>query len=88
MTPPSVRLIISFFLVFTVWQQDRLLDNLHRHFPFIIVIQFPQCIPITLPPFIKNIEPYSWTPPTFSFCGCFLAYTLSLGHFFFLISEL
>ncbi|CAH7669523.1 hypothetical protein PPACK8108_LOCUS4148 [Phakopsora pachyrhizi] len=33
MTLPSVRLIISFFLVFTVWQQDKLQENLHRHFP-------------------------------------------------------
>ncbi|CAH7668051.1 hypothetical protein PPACK8108_LOCUS2520 [Phakopsora pachyrhizi] len=74
MIPPSVRLIISFFLVFTVGSRIRFRHLFTGTFPFIIVISIPS-IPITLPLLIKSIEPYIWTPPTFSF-------------FFFFISEL
>ncbi|CAH7669635.1 hypothetical protein PPACK8108_LOCUS4277 [Phakopsora pachyrhizi] len=71
---PSVILIISFFLVFTVGSRISFRNLFTGTFPFIIVISIPS-IPITLPPSIKSIEPYIWTPPTFSF-------------FFFFISEL
>ncbi|CAH7670040.1 hypothetical protein PPACK8108_LOCUS4710 [Phakopsora pachyrhizi] len=71
---PSVRLIISFLLVFTVGSRISFRNLFTGTFPFIIVISIPS-IPITLPLFIKSIEPYTWTPHTFSF-------------FFFFISEL
>ncbi|CAH7684510.1 hypothetical protein PPACK8108_LOCUS18713 [Phakopsora pachyrhizi] len=74
MIPPSVRLIISFLLVFTIGSRISFRNLFTGIFPFIIVISIPS-IPITLPLFIKSIEPYTWTPPTFSF-------------FFFFISEL
>ncbi|CAH7671064.1 hypothetical protein PPACK8108_LOCUS5830 [Phakopsora pachyrhizi] len=74
MIPPSLRLIISFLLVFTVGSRISFRNLFTGYFPFIIVISIPS-IPITLPPSTKSIEPYTWTPPTFSF-------------FFFFISEL
>ncbi|CAH7687812.1 hypothetical protein PPACK8108_LOCUS22657 [Phakopsora pachyrhizi] len=72
---PSVKLIISFFLVFTVGSRKSFRNLFTGTFLFIIVIQFPQCIPITISPLLKSIEPYIWTPPTSSF-------------FFFFISEI
>ncbi|CAH7682161.1 hypothetical protein PPACK8108_LOCUS14889, partial [Phakopsora pachyrhizi] len=64
--PPSVRLILSFSLAFTVGSRISFRNLFTGTFPFIIVISIPS-IPITLHHFIKSIEPYSWTPPTFSF---------------------
>ncbi|CAH7686163.1 hypothetical protein PPACK8108_LOCUS20778 [Phakopsora pachyrhizi] len=58
---PSVRLIISFLLVFTVGSRISFRNLFTGTFPFIIVISIPS-ISITLPPFIKSIEPYTWTP--------------------------
>ncbi|CAH7673511.1 hypothetical protein PPACK8108_LOCUS8375 [Phakopsora pachyrhizi] len=60
MTPPSVRLIISFFLVFTVGSR----------------ISFRNLFPGTFPT-SSYIEPYTWTPPTFSFLGVFLLILLA-----------
>ncbi|CAH7667128.1 hypothetical protein PPACK8108_LOCUS1514 [Phakopsora pachyrhizi] len=71
---PSVRLIYSFLLVFTVGGRISFRNLFTGTFPFIIVISIPS-IPITLPLLIKSIEPYSWTPPTYAI-------------FFFFISEL
>ncbi|CAH7666900.1 hypothetical protein PPACK8108_LOCUS1266 [Phakopsora pachyrhizi] len=74
MIPPSVRLIISFLLVFTVCSRISFRNLFTGTFPFIIVISIPS-IPITLPLFIKSIEPYAWTPPTFSFVGVSCLYS-------------
>ncbi|CAH7667119.1 expressed protein [Phakopsora pachyrhizi] len=65
MIPPSVRLIISFLLVFTVGSRISFRNLFTGTFPCIIVISIPP-IPITLPLLKKSIEPYTWTPPTFS----------------------
>ncbi|CAH7670054.1 hypothetical protein PPACK8108_LOCUS4727 [Phakopsora pachyrhizi] len=64
LTPPSVRLIISFILVFTVGSRIS--------FRTIFLGTSPPHHSLSIP---TVIEPYSWTPPTFSF-------------FFFFISEL
>ncbi|CAH7685350.1 hypothetical protein PPACK8108_LOCUS19851 [Phakopsora pachyrhizi] len=68
MTLPSVRLIISLFLVFTVGSRISFRIIFTSTFPFIIIISIPS-IPITLSLLIKSIEPYTWTPPTFSIVG-------------------
>ncbi|CAH7685461.1 hypothetical protein PPACK8108_LOCUS19986 [Phakopsora pachyrhizi] len=75
MIPPSVRLIISFLLVFTIGSRISFRNLFTGTFPFIIVISIPSVYPHNTSSFIMSIEPYTWTPPTFSF-------------FFFFISEL
>ncbi|CAH7684765.1 hypothetical protein PPACK8108_LOCUS19187, partial [Phakopsora pachyrhizi] len=52
---PSVRLIISFLLVFTVSSRISFRNLFTGTFPFIIVILIPS-IPITLPPFIRVLS--------------------------------
>ncbi|CAH7686483.1 hypothetical protein PPACK8108_LOCUS21132 [Phakopsora pachyrhizi] len=44
MIPPSVRLIISFLLVFTVGIRISFRNIFTGTSPFIIVIQFPWCV--------------------------------------------
>ncbi|CAH7687650.1 hypothetical protein PPACK8108_LOCUS22462 [Phakopsora pachyrhizi] len=61
MIPPLVRLIISFLLVFTVGSRISFRNLFTGTFPFIIVISIP-----------SSIEPYTWTPPTFSFFFFFI----------------
>ncbi|KAI8449091.1 hypothetical protein BY996DRAFT_7517580, partial [Phakopsora pachyrhizi] len=46
-TLPSVRLILSFFLVFTVGSRISFRNLFAGAFPFIIVIQFSQCVFLT-----------------------------------------
>ncbi|CAH7671013.1 hypothetical protein PPACK8108_LOCUS7948 [Phakopsora pachyrhizi] len=72
MIPPSVRPIISFLLVFTVGSRISFRNLFTGTFPFIIVISIPS-IPITFPLLIKSIEPYTRTPPTFSFFFLFIS---------------
>ncbi|CAH7665927.1 hypothetical protein PPACK8108_LOCUS222 [Phakopsora pachyrhizi] len=75
MIPHSVRLIISFLLVFTVGSRISFRDLFTGTFPLHHGHFNSLSIPITLPLFIKSIEPYTLTPPTFSFVGVSCLYS-------------